>query len=135
MSLNCNVKSANMVDLVRCIRSPRQLKERNFFCGVIWYYSESQTGRRKSHLELDVFTWCLHCQANSVPCCLKRFGLLIMTADHPVTRHLYLSSYIKYPYFYLALRSRVRSPALPDFLSSSGSGTGSTQPREPCKVN
>jgi len=27
-------------------------------------------------------------------------------------------------------RSRVRSPALLDFLSSSGSGTGSTQPRE-----
>ena len=27
-------------------------------------------------------------------------------------------------------RSRFRSPALPDFLSSSGSGTGSTQPRE-----
>ena len=27
-------------------------------------------------------------------------------------------------------RSRVRSPALPDFLRSSGSGTGSTQPRE-----
>jgi len=27
-------------------------------------------------------------------------------------------------------KSRVRSPALPDFLSSSGSGTGSTQPRE-----
>jgi len=27
-------------------------------------------------------------------------------------------------------RSRVRSPALPDFLSSSGSETGSTQPRE-----
>ena len=27
-------------------------------------------------------------------------------------------------------RPRVRSPALPDFLSSSGSGTGSTQPRE-----
>jgi hypothetical protein len=26
--------------------------------------------------------------------------------------------------------SRVRFPALPDFLSSSGSGTGSTQPRE-----
>ena len=25
---------------------------------------------------------------------------------------------------------RYRSPALPDFLSSSGSGTGSTQPRE-----
>ena len=27
-------------------------------------------------------------------------------------------------------KSRVRFPALPDFLSSSGSGTGSTQPRE-----
>ena len=27
-------------------------------------------------------------------------------------------------------RSRVRSPALPDLLSSSGSGTGSTRPRE-----
>ena len=27
-------------------------------------------------------------------------------------------------------RSRVRFPALPDFLSSSGFGTGSTQPRE-----
>ena len=27
-------------------------------------------------------------------------------------------------------RSRVRSPALPDFLSSSGSGTGSIQPHE-----
>jgi len=32
-------------------------------------------------------------------------------------------------------RSRGRSPALPDFLSSSGSGTGSTQPREPREVN
>jgi len=31
-------------------------------------------------------------------------------------------------------RSRVRSPALPDFLSSSGSGTGFTQPREPREV-
>ena len=27
-------------------------------------------------------------------------------------------------------RSRVRFPALPDFLSSNGSGTGSTQPLE-----
>jgi len=32
-------------------------------------------------------------------------------------------------------RSWVHSPALPDFLSSSGSGTGSTQPREPREVN
>jgi len=27
-------------------------------------------------------------------------------------------------------RSQVRSPALPDFLSKSGSGTGSNKPRE-----
>jgi hypothetical protein len=32
-------------------------------------------------------------------------------------------------------RSWVRSPVLPDFLSNSGSGTGSTQPREPRGVN
>jgi len=33
--------------------------------------------------------------------------------------------------FWLQIQwSRVRFPALPDFLSSSGSGTGSTQPRE-----
>ena len=32
-------------------------------------------------------------------------------------------------------RSRVRIPALPDFLSDSGSGTGCTQPREPREVN
>ena len=32
-------------------------------------------------------------------------------------------------------RSRVRFPALPDFLSGSGSGTGYTQPREPREVN
>ena len=32
--------------------------------------------------------------------------------------------------FWLQIQIRVRFPALPDFLSSSGSGTGSTQPRE-----
>ena len=32
-------------------------------------------------------------------------------------------------------RSRVRFPALPDFLSGSGSGTGCTHPREPREVN
>ena len=31
--------------------------------------------------------------------------------------------------------SRVRFPALPDFLRGSGSGTGCTQPREPREVN
>jgi hypothetical protein len=33
-------------------------------------------------------------------------------------------------FWLLTQRSRVRFPALPDFLSSSGSGTGSTQPCE-----
>ena len=42
-------------------------------------------------------------------------------------RHLWSSGQS----FWLQIqRSRVRFPALPDFLSSSGSGTGSTQPRE-----
>ena len=48
------------------------------------------------------------------------------------------NTHIMYPFlvcsgqsFWLQIqRSRVRFPALPDFLSSSGSGTGSTQPRE-----
>jgi hypothetical protein len=34
-----------------------------------------------------------------------------------------------YNYYYLQ-RFRVQFPALPDFLRNSGSGTGSTQPRE-----
>ena len=38
-------------------------------------------------------------------------------------------------FWLLIQRSRVRSPVLRDFLSSSGSGTGSTQPREPREVN
>ena len=38
-------------------------------------------------------------------------------------------------FWLLIQRSRVRSSALPDFLCSSGSGTGSTQPREPREVN
>ena len=35
-----------------------------------------------------------------------------------------------YKFETVCVRSRVRFPALPDFLSSSWSGTGSTQPRE-----
>ena len=39
------------------------------------------------------------------------------------------NSYVHY--FWLQIqRSQFRFPALPDFLSNSGSGTGSTQPRE-----
>jgi len=35
----------------------------------------------------------------------------------------------------LVIIIRVRFPALPDFLSGSGSGTGHTQPREPREVD
>jgi len=43
--------------------------------------------------------------------------------------------YICRCYWLQIQRSRVLSPALPDFLSSCESGTGSTQPREPREVN
>ena len=65
------------------------------------------------------------------------------------TFHMHCISIVRYYYYYYYYyyygpplwssgqsfwlqiqRSRVRFPALPDFLSSSGSGTGSTQPRE-----
>ena len=59
-----------------------------------------------------------------------------LAADQPVKK--FTALYIIRPplwssgqSFWLQIqRSRVRFPALPDFLSSSGSGTGSTQPRE-----
>ena len=52
--------------------------------------------------------------------------------------YIYIYIYMSWPplwssgqsYWLQIQRSRVRFPALPDFLSSSGSGTGSTQPRE-----
>jgi hypothetical protein len=45
--------------------------------------------------------------------------------------YMYLFLYIIKYFFWLQIqRSRVRFPALPDFLRSSGSGTGYTQPRE-----
>ena len=56
------------------------------------------------------------------------------------TDHFHINSVVPYrgpplwssgQSFWLQIqRSRVRFPALPDFLSSGGSGTGSTQPRE-----
>ena len=60
--------------------------------------------------------------------CIK----LCMTILHIQCVPLWSSSQ---SFWLLTQRSRVRSPALPDFLSSSGSGTGSTQPREPHEVN
>ena len=72
-------------------------------------------------------------------CLLHRKLVLILSGIYPVIYFLFVRhfSVIRYPLwsngqsFWLQIqRSRVRFPALPDFLSSSGSGTGSTQPRE-----
>jgi hypothetical protein len=76
--------------------------------------------------------------------CVHHQELLI--AAHAVSGHLSIISIVfvyKRPplwssgqSFWLQIkRYRVRFPALPHFLSSSGSGTGSTQPREPREVN
>ena len=48
--------------------------------------------------------------------------IVFMKVLQPVRPPLWSSGQIQ--------RSRVRFPALPDFLSSSGSGTGSNQPSE-----
>jgi hypothetical protein len=45
------------------------------------------------------------------------------------TDHLY-DLVVRVPGYRLDSEAQVRFPALPDFLRSSGSGTGSTQPRE-----
>ena len=63
--------------------------------------------------------------ANALTCTLHRRAAIfyVLFTVHP----LWSSGQS----FWLQIqRSRVRFPALPDFLSSSGSGTGSTQPRE-----
>jgi len=60
---------------------------------------------------------------------------------YPSMRYVTLYTLTRYvmavrpPLWSSGQRSRVRSPALTDFLGSSGSGTGSTQPREPREVN
>ena len=72
-------------------------------------------------------------------CFVKTFSAAVITVpDTTRTRSYYARAYEKITIglgrFVQAClqiqRSRVRFPALPDFLSSSGSGTGSTQPPE-----
>ena len=71
--------------------------------------------------------WCIG--TTDVVVSFRRFYVCYMTEGGPP---LWSSGQS----FWLEIqRSRVRSPALPDFLSSSGSGTESTQPREPREVN
>jgi len=70
----------------------------------------------------------------------ERFYLFLLTNNEHEIINYYLRNgpplWSSGQSFWLQIqRSRVRSPALPDFLSSSGFGTGSTQPREPREVN
>ena len=58
------------------------------------------------------------------------FGVWIQPVWHHVRGYLLSRIMPDWPPLWSSGQSRVRFPALPDFLSSSGSGTGSTQPRE-----
>ena len=60
-------------------------------------------------------------------CCLPRYSMFLLRLVFHIAPPLWSSGQS----FWLQTEgSRVRFPALPDFLSSSGYGTGSTQPRE-----
>ena len=61
-----------------------------------------------------------------------RFADLSRSVEHILSQHIWnaMQFWLVACLWLQIQRSRVRSPALPDFLSSSGSGTGSTQPRE-----
>ena len=73
--------------------------------------------------------------------CTSWFYLQDYTEMHVKKKHIISLCYIPLLWssgqgFWLQIqRSRVRFPALPDFLSGSGSGTGCTQPRKPREVN
>ena len=72
---------------------------------------------------LDLWKACAH-----TPHCSRRLFVALLCYGPP----LWSSGQS----FWLQIqRSRVRFPALPDFLSGSVSGTGYTQPREPREVN
>ena len=97
----------------------------------------------------------LSCTHTIIMCCGRVLRTLIMLADFPMKLSKQYSVFLKVvkerererererpplwssgQSFWLQIeRSRVRFPALPDFLSGSGSGTGYTQPREPREVN
>ena len=76
------------------------------------------------------------CSTGRIMCAahLRRLILLYVTTSfslYSVYSSLWPPLWSSGQSFWLQIqRSRVRFPALPDFLSSSGSGTGSTQPRE-----
>jgi hypothetical protein len=62
--------------------------------------------------------------------CRNSSAHFVSRNSSPLARFRCLGDWICPSSWLLTQRSRVRFPALPYFLSSSGSGTGSTQPRE-----
>ena len=73
---------------------------------------------------------CLECRW-LLSVCVNSHGLLYIKKNIYIYIYIYIYIWSSGQSFWLQIqRSRVRFPALPDFLSSSGSGTGSTQPRE-----
>jgi hypothetical protein len=75
---------------------------------------------RLFHFKLLCVT-CVHIHKNRLQCALSKCNTSCTRPPLWSSGH---SSWLQ------ILRSRVRFQALPDFLRSSGSGTGSTQPRE-----
>jgi len=69
--------------------------------------------------------WILGDSNVSCPFCLQ------IASSSQVTEYV---QFFNFNFFILYI-SIYRFPALPDFLSGSGSGTGYTQPREPREVN
>ena len=92
----------------------------------ICYGGNEPSDSTKCEIFLDQVRQCKLFKKDSVPCC-QLFSQFFNRSVTPWRPHLWSSGQS----FWLQIqRSRVRFPALPDFLSSSGSGTGSTQPRE-----
>jgi hypothetical protein len=61
---------------------------------------------------------------------ILNFKTLVMQIKCGTNYDTYIAEHSKTVIILKLKRSRVRFPALPDFLRSSGSGTGSTQPRD-----
>ena len=97
---------------------PRSWKSRAIPLPTLWATTGPVTGT------LYVYIYLLLLQ---IAILLSRQVTLLYSANGKTRPPLWSSGQS----FWLQIqRSRVRFPALPDFLSSSGSGTGSTQPRE-----
>ena len=107
----------------KCERAIRLLYP-NFFCQL--RSSSDLTNKNKTYFDLEVQT-----AASRYPFRIRHMFIWISFPQRRIISH---QKYWLFPMcqsFWLQIqRSRVRFPALPDFLNSNGSGTGSTQPRE-----